>query len=233
LVSRPDRSLVVERSKHSTSKEATMSTKRALPLMASLIAILAMLLGSATAAEATRKQYPPTSPSLTVDRGRVNKGTTVHATGKYGANERVTITITFRPEGSRRARTIRRVSVRTDRRGRFSISVRTTGAGTLVITASARNSQSNASATVTVTDFHKRNRAWQRVQHQPARHQPAKRQPVRHQPARRLHRMAYSIASLPSDPPGGAPGLAIAGLLVLTGAAGFTRQAVRRRRRRV
>jgi hypothetical protein len=163
--------------------------------------------------------YPPESPSLRVHGGVVKKGSTVRASGrKYRARERVTITVRFKPQGSNRYRTIKVTSVRADRNGRFTFSVRTSRAGTLVITATGRSSRKSASAFVTVIDKRKwgRGRGWAM------------------QPVAFTGGSDASVAATKSAAPAGdVSGLAIAGLAIMTMAGGavVTQRTVRRRRK--
>src|SRR3954471_1789958 len=109
-----------------------MSRSRALAVLSSLVATLAMTVGVLTfttgAASAdprghatgNHNQYPPVPPSLVVNKGVVKYGTSVRATGRnYAAKEKVYITVYFRPKGSWKTRTVKTAAVRADRNGRF------------------------------------------------------------------------------------------------------------------
>ena len=72
-----------------------MSRIRASTVLTTLVAMLAMLVGtvtlSATAASAApKKHYPPPPPSLVVNKGVVKKGVTVKASGRtFAKREKV------------------------------------------------------------------------------------------------------------------------------------------------
>ena len=200
-----------------------MSRTRALALLASFAVMLSTLVGlsfTATAASAAPKvHYPPERPSLVVSSGVVRKGTTVRAYGRqYRPRERVSVSVRFKAKGAYRYRTIRTTSARTDRRGKFTTSVRTSRAGTMVITAVGRSSRKSASAFVQVTERRRwgRSRGWGM------------------QPVAYTGGSDASVAAPKSAAPAGdISGLAIAGLAMMTMAGGavVTQRVVRRRRK--
>jgi hypothetical protein len=201
-----------------------MSRKQALTLLASLFAAVAMMLGlTGTAVQAARpRPYPPASPSFGVDDGTVRRGTTVTARGRdYARNETVVITVTFRADGSRRTQTLRTTRVRVNRDGRFSFSVRTTAAGTLIIR--ARGSDGTESATVTVTDRRRNDRGRDNDRNNGRDN------------GRQARRVSFTSSSTVAAPPeessSNIAGISIAGLLLLAGGGVFAGQAIRRRRR--
>jgi hypothetical protein len=139
-----------------------MGRIRASALLATMAVMLSTLVG-ATAASAHPGRpghpvvhYPPPPPSLVINRGVVKIGVTVRASGhQFRAHERVTVVISYKPKWSTRSRTLRVVSVYTDRNGNFSYYLRTGGAGYVQITATGRSSHQSASASVFVIDKRK------------------------------------------------------------------------------
>jgi len=197
-----------------------MSRSRALALLASFAVMLSTLVGftlTSTAASATRAEhYPPPPPSVVIQHGVVKKGATVRAAGrKYKARERIVVIVRFKPNGSNQYRIIRTTSVRADWNGRFTYSVRTSRAGTMVITAVGQSSRKSASASVLVIDKRKwgRGRGWAM-------------EPV-------AFTGGSDAAPKSEAPAGDVAGLAIAGLAMVTMAGGalVTQRTVRRRRK--
>jgi hypothetical protein len=184
-----------------------------------LSTLVGVSFASTAASAAPKVHYPPERPSLVVNNGVVKKGATVRAYGRqYRPRESVSISIRFKAKGSNRYRTIRTTSARTDRRGKFTVSVRTSGAGTLVITATGRSSRKSASAFVNVTEKRRwgRSRGWGM------------------QPVAFTGGSDASVAAPKSAAPAGdISGLAIAGLAMMTMAGGavVTQRVVRRRRK--
>ncbi len=94
-----------------------MSRSRALAVLSSLVATLAMTVGllafTSGAASATPRghhnefhnHYPMSPPVLVVNKGVVKYGTTVKATGKrYAKKEKVYVTVYFKAKGSNTAK---------------------------------------------------------------------------------------------------------------------------------
>ena len=197
-----------------------MSRIRASTAIAALVASMAMMAGtvtlSATAASAApnapvataAKHYPPPPPVLVVNKGVVKKNVTVRVTGrKFKAKEKVYIKVTFLPKGSKRFRTVKTATVRTDRYGKFIYNIKMKGAGLVIIKATSKSKQTGV-ASVFVIDK-KKNGGW--------------------------NLRSATVAAAPESTGGTAPGLAIAGIgvLALAGSALVTRQTVRRRRRTI
>jgi hypothetical protein len=119
------------------------------------VALVAAVTIAPTAASASRGpvHYPPPPPQLTVDHGVVKHGASVRATGrKFSGRERVSITVSFRPRGSSRWRTVKTAAVRADRDGHFSINVRMYAPGYVAIKAYGSSSRKSAAAYVYVVD---------------------------------------------------------------------------------
>jgi hypothetical protein len=194
-----------------------MSRIRGSTRLATIVAMLVMALGAVTlapsvASASPKEHYPPPPPSLTVDRGVVKYGTTVHATGrKFGSRERVYVIVSYKPKNSRYWRTVKTAVVRADRHGKFTISIRLYSAGLVVITARGTSSHKSASAFVYVIDKRGGHGSWSI---RPA----ANTTPLGGKPA-------------PSE--SSTPGLAAAalGVLALTGSVLLTRRTIRRRRK--
>jgi hypothetical protein len=195
---------------------ATLATMVA--MLAAPVGVVAFTPGSASATPSINSQnYPPTPPSMVVNKGTVKKGVTVRATGrKYQSRERVYVTVTFTPKGSHMTRVVKRVLVRADRKGKFSVNVKMFAAGTVVIKGKGLSSGKSASATVWVIDKKKgHGGGW-----------------VIH-PAAFTGGPASTSVLTPASAPSGPDGIALAGLgaMALIGSAAVTRQTMRRRRR--
>jgi hypothetical protein len=166
--------------------------------------------GSATAAAA----YPPPPPNMVVNKGTVKAGVTVKATGRsYKSKEKVYVTVTFTPKGSKKSKVVKTATVKVDSKGKFVIAVKMKAPGTVVITGKGLTSKKSASATVHVINKHKGNGGWVIV------------------PA------SFSTGTTAGTPvlvssESGPAGIALAGLgaLALLGSAAVTRQTIRRRR---
>jgi len=194
--------------------------------LVTMVATMAMVVGAvtftSTAASATpRRPYPPPPASLVVNRGHVNQNSNVRVTGlRYANRERVYVTITY-PAQPRRRPVSRTVVVYANRSGNFSLNVRLTGTGRVVIQARGANSRKSASAVVVVSQPRGRDRG-----------------------NGRNFRAAAFVAGVdtpgPTGPTPNSPasspidrGLPIAGLgvLALLGGAVITNQVARRRRK--
>lgn len=210
-----------------------MSRNRAFAFLLTVFAAVAMTLGlsagAATAAPAKPKppkpsaynhhnHYPPLPPLLVVNKGAVKFGATVKASGRmYGKKEKVIVTVVFRPKGSHRYRVLKTTAVRTDRNGKFKVSLKLKASGMVIISATGKKSRTGASVAVYV--FDKKPGGWWEVRR--ASHTTGVAAAV---PAR--------VGDAPSEPSGNA-GLAAAGLgvLALAGSTLVTRRVVRRRQR--
>jgi hypothetical protein len=212
-----------------------MSRSRALAVLSSVVATLAMTVGvlaftSGTASADPRghsygyhNHYPPTPPSLVVNKGVVKYGVSVKATGrKYAKKEKVYITVYFRAKGSHRVKVVKTATVWTDKNGKFSINIKMSRPGTVLISAKGKTSRKTAVAAVYVVDKRNGSGSWS------------------------IRPVAYStgltgpgagagpttLTSTEQSTSSGGAGLAIAGLgvLGLAGSAVLTRQTIRRRR---
>ncbi|WP_189081153.1 hypothetical protein [Mangrovihabitans endophyticus] len=142
-----------------------MSRSRAYTVLSSLIATLAMTVGlltfSAGAATARPKHYPPPAPVLVCNRPVVKYGVTVRITGrKYAYRERVWITISFRPKGSKYTRVVRRTSTMANSKGKFIVRANMSRAGLVFITAKGKRSHQSATVNVYVINKKKGHGGW-------------------------------------------------------------------------
>jgi hypothetical protein len=135
-----------------------MSRNRAIAFITSMVAALAISMGltafGATAASAKpAASYPPPPPSLVVNKGVVKYPVEVKATGKkYQSKEKVSITISFLPKGSKRWRTVKTTSAKADKNGKFVYYLKTFAPGLVKITAKGNSSKKSAAAAVYVID---------------------------------------------------------------------------------
>ncbi len=204
-----------------------MSRNRAFALLASIVAMFAMMVGvvvltpgsaSATPPGTASGHYPPPPPSMVVNKGTVKVGVTVRASGRdYTKYEKVYVTVTLIPKGSTRPRVVKVTVVRADSKGRIALNVRMAAAGTVTIKGKGTKSGKTASAAVHVIAKYKGHGWWI-------------------QPAA-LSTGATGggstvLVSADDPAPAGVAGVALATLAVmgLAGSALITRQVVRRRR---
>jgi hypothetical protein len=199
-----------------------MSRYRAFARLAALVAMLAAAFGVAAftplaASAAPSGQYPPPPPNMVVNKGTVKVGVTVHATGRnYAGKEKVYITVTFTPKGSKKSKVVKKATVTADKKGKISFNVKMGGAGTVVITGKGAKSKKSASATVHV--INKTKGGWE------------------------VKRAAFGtgtttgssvvFTSTTESAPSGNAGVAVAALaaMALAGSVLMTRRVVRRRR---
>jgi hypothetical protein len=194
---------------------ATLATMVA--MLAAPVGVVALTPGSASAAPSVAKSpYPPAPPSLVVNKATVKRGVTVHATGrKYKAKEKIFVTVTFTPKGSHKSKVVRTAIVRANNHGKFSINVKMSAAGMVVISGKGLTSKKSASAAVWVIDKKKGHGGW-----------------VIHPAAFTGGSTSTSVLT-PVSAPAGDSGAMLAGLgaLALIGSAAVTGQTIRRRRR--
>lgn len=205
-----------------------MSRYRALALRATLVALLATSASVATltptaasaapsgAATATAKSaYPPAKPDLVVNRGSVKAGQSVKATGRrYAKREKVTVTVSFRARGGHKYKVVKRITIRSDKKGKFSLRVRAPKPGTIIIKGKGVKSMKSASATVHVSS--KRGHGGWVIS------------PAAFSTSTAGSTAGNTATSVPSGPGGVA--LAGIGVMALIGSAVVTRRVVRRRR---
>ncbi|MEV4636409.1 hypothetical protein AB0J80_03560 [Actinoplanes sp. NPDC049548] len=202
-----------------------MSRNRAIAFLTSFVAALAMTLGltafTATAASAKPAvTYPPSPPSLVVNKGVVKYGVSVRATGrKYAKKEKVTITISFRKKGSHRWKTVKTVVVRADGKGGFTYSVKAFAPGILIITAKGKTSRKSASAAVYVIDKKKGGSGWN-----------IRRASFTAGTTTGLTNTPVSANSTPAQSNGVWLAIAGLGVLALAGSTVVTRRTIRRRK---
>jgi hypothetical protein len=139
-----------------------MSRSRAAAVFAALVTMMAMVAGvlvsTSAAASASPKlhPYPPPPPALVVNHGWVRQHSTVRVTGRrYGHRERVFVIIVY--PGHHVTKTV----ARTDHSGRFSVRLRLTRAGRVVIRATGTRSGKSASVVVIVRRSHGHGRPFQ------------------------------------------------------------------------
>jgi hypothetical protein len=195
-----------------------MSRLRASVAVASLVASLVMTAGvtiatTQSAVAAPTEPYPPTAPALTVNRGSVQVGNAVRASGNgFRPSERVLITILYRPPRWDHFETVQSYDTHADRQGEFSVRAEMHLPGTAIILAQGIGSGRTASATVRVTRRGHGDGNWV------------------------ITNAGYTVdtgsAAAPSKPGSTSPGIALAGLgvLALAGSAALTRRTMRRRR---
>ena len=201
-----------------------MTRNRAIAFLTSVIAALALTMGltalTATAASATPSgHYPPPPPSLVVNKGVVKYGVTVRATGrKYKAKERVTITITFRPKGSKKYKTIKTATKYADKNGKFTYYQKMWAAGIVVISAKGKASKKSASAAVYVIDK-KKGGGWN-----------IRRASYTTGTTTGIQNTPVSVNSGEAQPNGAWLAVAGLGVLALAGSTVITRRTIRRRK---
>jgi hypothetical protein len=187
-------------------------------MLAAPVGVVALTPGSASATPSiSSKNYPAPPPSLVVNKGTVKKGVVVKASGrKYKAKEKVTITISFKAKGSHKFKTVKTAVIKADKNGKFSINIKMSKAGTVVIKGKGQSSKKSASATVKVIDKKKGGQGGWVIR-----------------PASFTGGPASTSVITPVSAPSGPNGIALAGLgaMALIGSAAVTRQTVRRRRR--
>ncbi|MFG1608595.1 hypothetical protein [Actinoplanes sp. NPDC049265] len=212
-----------------------MSRNKASAFLLTVLAAVAMTLGltagTANAAPATKPtppkptvfknhtQYPPLPPVYVVNKGVVKRGVSVKTTGRmYGKKEKVVITVTFKPKGSNRFRTVKTAAVKTDKNGKFTYSLKLPSAGIVIITAVGKSSRKAASVSVYVID--KKKGGWWDFRRAAFTTGATTAVPAK-------------VGGVPSQPAQNNAGLAVAGLgvLALAGSTLITRRIVRRRQR--
>jgi hypothetical protein len=133
-----------------------MNRSRASMVLATFVAMMAMVVGAValTSVAASAKpppKYPPATPRCEVNHGSVHQDSSVRASGsRYTSRERVYVTITYPAVGHRRP-VIKTIIVNASRSGRFSVNVRLTGLGRVLIRARGARSHVPATAVVVVT----------------------------------------------------------------------------------
>lgn len=185
-----------------------MSRNRAVALLTSVAASLALAVGSlavsATAAQAAPGPYPAVPPTMTVNKAVVKYPVAIKATGrKYHAGERVTVTISYKRKGTSKYKTVKTSSVRADGKGKFLYYLLTFGPGIVKVTGTGTFSKKSASASIFVIDKKKKLTPWKPVSLQA--------------PVEQRNNGAWLAAA----------GI---GVLALAGSAAVTRRTIRRRK---
>ena len=202
-----------------------MSRTKAAKALSAIVAMLAMTLGllaftsgAASATPGNHNKYPPVPPSMVVNKGVVKYGVTVKVTGKrYTAKEKVYVTVYFVPKGSKKAKVVKTASVTASKSGTFTVNVKMSKPGRVIIAGTGKTSKKTATAAVWVIDKKKGSGGWTI-------------KPVSYTTG--LTGPATAIAPVSEQTPAG-PAVAAAaiGLFGLAGSAAVTRQTIRRRRR--
>ncbi|HET9518014.1 MAG TPA: hypothetical protein VFO77_09840, partial [Actinoplanes sp.] len=121
-------------------------------MLAAPVGVVALTPGSASATPAVvAGHYPPVKPAMVVNKGTVKKGQTVKATGRqYKPKEKVLVTVYFTPKNSHKTKIVKKIWVRANKKGKFSVHVRMLAAGRVVIKGKGLSSGKSAAATVWV-----------------------------------------------------------------------------------
>lgn len=203
-----------------------MSRSRASAVLSAIVATVAMTMGllaftSGAASATPRGPYPPPPPSLVVNKGVVKFGVTVKATGRqFAAKEKVYVTVYFKAKNSNKVKVVKTATVYADKKGKFSVNVKMSRAGIVVIAVKGKTSRKSAQAAVSVIDKKKGGGGWSV-------------KPVSHITGLTgADAGATTVTAAPQPAPANTAGLSLAGLgvVALAGSVFVTRRTVRRRR---